>query len=76
MTQNYFRPTHNVNMSELSELLASKTEYGEFYLGTVSYKGYTGEFSSPSGKTFLALSPWRATWNSLKASTPIRSLRS
>lgn len=28
MTQNYFRPTHNVNMSELSELLASKTEYG------------------------------------------------
>ena len=43
MTQNYFRPTHNVDTSELNELLASKTEYGEFYLGTMSYKGYTGE---------------------------------
>lgn len=50
MTQNYFRPTHNVNMSELSELLANKTEYGEFYLGTVSYKVTPGNFPLQVGK--------------------------
>lgn len=67
MTQNYFRPTHNVNMSELSELLASKTEYGEFYLGTVSYKGYTGE---------IFLSKWENAPRSFSLESDVEFLKS
>ena len=67
MTQNYFRPTHNVNMSELSELLASKTEYGEFYLGTVSYKGYTGE---------IFLSKWENAPRSFYLESDVEFLKS